>query len=211
MRICPGFSLLCGPVFVLNIVWSIVRVVRSFSFGTIVSLLVAIALFVLAFTARIFALTVQDRVIRLEMRLRMQQTLPPDLTPRIPEFTVEPALSLRFASDAELPDLARKVLEENLTERKAIKALVRNWQPDHLRASGDLKAAGDAGWVGLADQRAGVREVAVVAVRAVWRERDALRPSQGIGFPRSEDPECRPFARRLQVPTCLSLARTPPT
>jgi hypothetical protein len=130
----PAFHFFVAPVFLLNIVWSVVRVVRSFSFGTIISLLVAIALFVLAFTARIFALTVQDRVIRLEMRLRMQQTLPPDLTSRIPEFTVNQLVALRFASDAELPDLARKVLQEKLTERKAIKALVRNWQPDHLRA-----------------------------------------------------------------------------
>jgi hypothetical protein len=133
-RFVPAFHFFVGPVFLINIGWSVVRVVRSFSFGTIVSLLVAIALFVLALTARIFALTVQDRVIRLEMRLRMQQTLPPDLTPRIPEFTVGQLVALRFASDAELPDLARKVLQENLTERKAIKTLVRDWQPDHLRA-----------------------------------------------------------------------------
>lgn len=133
-RFVPAFHFFVAPVFLLNIVWSVVCVVRSFSFGTIVSLLVAIALFVLALTARIFALTVQDRVIRLEMRLRMQSTLPPDLTPRIPEFTVNQLVALRFASDAELPDLARKVLQENLTERKAIKALVGNWQPDHLRA-----------------------------------------------------------------------------
>lgn len=133
-KFVPAFHFFVAPVFLLNIVWSIVRVVQSFSFGTIVSLLVAIALFLLAFTARIFALTVQDRVIRLEMRLRMQQTLPPDMTPRIPEFTVSQLVALRFASDAELPDLARKVLQENLTERKAIKALVRNWQPDNLRA-----------------------------------------------------------------------------
>ncbi len=133
-RFVPPFHFFVAPVFLLNIVWSIVRVVRSFSFGTVVYLVVAIALLVLALTARIFALTVQDRVIRLEMHLRMQQVLPPDLTPRIPEFTVSQLVALRFASDAELPDLARKVLQENLTERKAIKALVRNWQPDNLRA-----------------------------------------------------------------------------
>lgn len=133
-RFVPAFHFFVAPVFILNIVWSVVRVVRGFSFGTMVSLLVAIALFVLAFTARVFALTVQDRVIRLEMRLRMQQMLPPDLTPRIPEFTASQLVALRFASDAELPDLARKVLQDKLTERKAIKALIRNWQPDHLRA-----------------------------------------------------------------------------
>jgi hypothetical protein len=133
-KFVPAFHFFVAPVFLLNIVWSIVRVVRAPSFGTIVSLLVAIALFLLALTARMFALTVQDRVIRLEMRLRMQQVLPPDLRPRIPEFTVDQLVALRFASDAELTDLARKVLEEKLQDRKAIKKLVREWQPDFLRA-----------------------------------------------------------------------------
>ncbi|MGH9560657.1 MAG: DUF6526 family protein, partial [Terracidiphilus sp.] len=59
-RFVPAFHYVVAPIFLLNIVWSVVRVVRSFSFGTIVSLLVAIALFLLAFTARRFALTVQD-------------------------------------------------------------------------------------------------------------------------------------------------------
>jgi hypothetical protein len=121
------------PTLLLNVVWSIVRLVRSFSFGTIVSVLVAIALLVLAFYARIFALTVQDRVIRLEMRLRMQQVLPADLCARIPEFTLDQLVSLRFASDRELPALARKVLDEQLVERKAIKRMIHDWQPDFLR------------------------------------------------------------------------------
>ncbi len=79
-------------------------------------------------------LTVQDRVIRLEVRLRMQQLLPAEIRPRISEFTVGQLVALRFASDAELPDLARKVLQDKLTDRKAIKQLVRDWQPDFVRA-----------------------------------------------------------------------------
>lgn len=133
-RFVPAFHFFVAPVFLLNIVWSIVRVVRAVSFATIVSLLVAVALFLLALTARMFALTVQDRVIRLEMRLRMQQALPPDLRTRIPEFTIDQLIALRFAGDAELPDLARKVLEEKLKNRKAVKKLIREWQPDLLRA-----------------------------------------------------------------------------
>lgn len=133
-KFVPAFHFFVAPVFLLNIVWAIIRVVRAFSFGTIVSLLVAVALFLLAFTARTFALRVQDRVIRLEMRLRMQQLFPLDLRGRIPEFTLDQLVSLRFASDAELPDLARKVLEEKLTDRKAVKKLIRDWQPDFLRA-----------------------------------------------------------------------------
>jgi hypothetical protein len=68
------------------------------------------------------------------MRLRMQQLLPAEIRPRIPEFTVGQLVALRFASDAELPDLARKVLQDKLTDRKAIKQLVRDWQPDFVRA-----------------------------------------------------------------------------
>ena len=98
------------------------------------ALLLAVALVIVYLFARAFALTVQDRVIRLEMRLRMREVLPADLLPRIPEFTRGQLVALRFASDAELPALARRVLDERLTDRKAIKQLVREWQADTLRA-----------------------------------------------------------------------------
>ncbi len=133
-KIVPAFHFFVLPILILNFVSSIVRVFRAPSYWTVVSLLVAIALVLLAFTARMFAVTVQDRVIRLEMRLRLRDVLPQDLRARIPEFTLSQLLSLRFASDAELPDLARKVLDEKLTDRKAIKKLIRDWQPDYLRA-----------------------------------------------------------------------------
>jgi hypothetical protein len=133
-RFFPLFHFVVAPIFLLNIVWSIVLVIRHVSFGSVVSLLVAVALFLLALTARLMALTVQDRVIRLEMRLRMQQQLPPELRARIPEFTVDQLISLRFAGDAELPSLAQRVLDEKLTDRTAIKKLVRDWQADFLRA-----------------------------------------------------------------------------
>lgn len=133
-KLVPAFHFFVLPVLLLNVIWSVVRLVHGLSFGTIVSVLVAVALMLLALTARMFVLTVQDRVIRLEMRLRMQQALPQDLRGRISEFTVGQLVSLRFASDAELPALARKVLDEKLTDRKTIKKLVRDWQPDLLRA-----------------------------------------------------------------------------
>lgn len=122
------------PILLLNLGWSIYRVARHVSAESVITLLLAVALILLALYARMFALTVQDRVIRLEMRLRLQQVLPPELRGRIPEFTVGQLVALRFASDAELPELARKVLDEKLTDRKAIKKLVRDWQPDLLRA-----------------------------------------------------------------------------
>lgn len=133
-RFFPLFHFVVAPILLLNIVWAVVGVIRHASADTAIALLVAIALFLLALTARLMALTVQDRVIRLEMRLRMQQLLPPELCARIPEFTVGQLISLRFASDAELAPLAKKVLDDRLTNRTAIKKMVRDWQADFLRA-----------------------------------------------------------------------------
>jgi len=130
----PVFHLFVLPVLVLNFVWAIVRAVRAPSGGSVESLLLALALLLLALYARMFALAVQDRVIRLEMQSRMQGVLPVNLRPRIPEFTVNQLVALRFASDAELPALAGRVLGENLNDRKAIKRMIQNWQADNLRA-----------------------------------------------------------------------------
>ena len=103
------------------------------SLNSVMALVAATALVMIFFWARIFALRVQDRVIRLEMQLRMMQ-LVPDLAARFGEFSMNQLCSLRFASDAELPELARRVLVEKLDDRKTIKQLVRDWQADHLRA-----------------------------------------------------------------------------
>jgi len=107
---------------------------HGFSFGPVIDVLVALVLIPLFVTARQSSVTVQDRVIRLEMRLRLAGVLPADLQARIPEFSVDQLVSMRFASDAELPALARKVLDDKITDRKAIKRLVKDWQADYLRA-----------------------------------------------------------------------------
>ena len=134
-RIVPAFHVFVLGTFLINFIYSVYRLVRNgLSLGTIIYLLVAAAFLVFAVFARRFALTVQDRVIRLEERLRYERLLPGDLKPRIGEFTVDQLIALRFAGDAELPALARKVLDEKLADRKAIKQLVKNWKPDHLRA-----------------------------------------------------------------------------
>jgi hypothetical protein len=130
----PAFHMFALPVLGVNAVWSIVRAVRHFSPETVLSMFVAAALLVLCLYARMFAMAVQDRVIRLEMRLRLQELLGPELRPRIADFTVGQLVALRFASDAELPGLARKVIDEKIEDRKAIKKMVTNWQADMLRA-----------------------------------------------------------------------------
>jgi hypothetical protein len=133
-RIVPLFHGFALPVVIANLVWCAYRAIRQPTWPTVFGALLAAALVLMFFFARIFALTVQDRVIRLEMRLRLRELLPPDLVARIPEFTTGQLVALRFAGDAELPALARRVLDERLVDRKAIKRLIRDWQPDHLRA-----------------------------------------------------------------------------
>lgn len=133
-RVVPAYHMVTFGIFVINFIWSVYELIHAPSGQTTISLLLSIAFLLLFFYARIFVLTVQDRVIRLEMRLRMQQLLPADLRPRTGEFSVNQLVALRFASDEELPALARKVLDEKIEERKAIKKLVKNWQPDFLRA-----------------------------------------------------------------------------
>lgn len=132
-RNVPAFQI-GSFVLLINLGATLYRLRYGISFGSVMNVLVAATLIVLFVSVRIFAVTVQDRVIRLEMRLRLAGLLPADLRPRIPEFTVAQLVSLRFASDAELPALARKVLDEKLNDRKAIKRLVKDWQADYLRA-----------------------------------------------------------------------------
>ncbi len=141
VRIVPLYHQVALPIFALNLLWSVYRVLRAFSTpsrfaraDSIALLLVAVALAILVIYARLFANTVQDRVIRLEMTLRLERFLPPDLRPRVHEFTASQLVALRFTGDAELPELARRVLAENLTDRKTIKKMIKNWKPDFLRA-----------------------------------------------------------------------------
>jgi Family of unknown function (DUF6526) len=134
-RVVPLFHMFTFGVFVLNLGWTIYRLVKAgISFETVLGVLMALALIVLFFYARLFALAVQDRVIRLEMRLRLAEILPVELRSRIAEFSVSQLVALRFAGDAEMPALARKVLDEKIDDRKAIKQMVKDWQADYLRA-----------------------------------------------------------------------------
>ena len=134
-RVVPAFHFFVLPVLALNAVWSIVRVVKAgFSFDGIVWILTAFAILLAALFGRMFTLSVQNRVIRLEERMRMERLLPADLKAHIGEFSCGQLIALRFASDAELPELARKVLTDKIQEGKAIKQMVKNWRADYLRA-----------------------------------------------------------------------------
>lgn len=132
-RWVPAFHFVAFPILVLNFGWAIYRLFGGLSFEAILNLLVSIALLITLFVARVFALKAQDRVIRLEMRLRMRDLLPADLQGRINEFTPTQMVGLRFAGDGELPALARQVLDDNITDATQIKKLVTDWQGDYYR------------------------------------------------------------------------------
>jgi uncharacterized membrane protein YciS (DUF1049 family) len=134
-KVFPLFHFFVVPVMSINLGWSIYRlIVMGFSWDGLDRVLLAMGLAVGFLSARTMALRVQDRVIRLEERLRYERVLPAELKPRIGEFTVDQLVALRFACDAELPALARKVLDDKVSERKAIKQMVKTWKPDYLRA-----------------------------------------------------------------------------
>jgi hypothetical protein len=133
-RVVPGFHYVLLPLIMINLIWALVRAVRQPSGDTGIGLLVAICLAMLAIFARQFALSVQDRVIRLEMRGRIREVCPPDLVARFDEFSPGQLVALRFAGDGELPALARKVLDDRLHDRKSIKSMVKDWRADHFRA-----------------------------------------------------------------------------
>lgn len=131
----PPFHFFVLPVLLVNLGFSLYWCGKAgFSLSSVLSALVAAALFTGFVMARVMAMKVQDRVIRLEEQLRLERVLPADLQPRIEEFTMEQLVALRFASNAELPELARKVLDEKLNDRKAIKQMIKTWRPDFLRA-----------------------------------------------------------------------------
>lgn len=133
-RIVPAYHVGVFVPFFVNFVWASYRLLWSFSGETFVAFLVSIALLLMFFSLRVQVLTVQDRVIRLEMRLRLRQVLPPDLQAHVDTLSRGQLVALRFAGDAELPGLVREVLAGTLKTTKEIKARVRDWQADYLRA-----------------------------------------------------------------------------
>ena len=132
-RFVPPFHYVALPILLVNFVSAVVGLFNGITFDASLHVLVAVALIIVALFARVFALKAQDRVIRLEMRLRMRELLPDDRQGRINDFTPTQMVSLRFAGDAELPELARKVLDENITKSTSIKKMITDWQGDYFR------------------------------------------------------------------------------
>ena len=130
----PLYHFIATPIALLNL---IIQARHAYYYGTRYAwwnVVFAIGFFAIVWSARIMALAVQDRVIRLEMRLKLRELLPASMHAEIFKLTVRQMVALRFASDAELPALVQRVLKGELVEQKAIKAAITDWQADWQRA-----------------------------------------------------------------------------
>ena len=132
-RWLPGFHFFAVPVLLVNVLNSIRHLYQEPTQHMAWELLVAMALLTVAFLARTQALAAQDRVIRLEMRLRLRGILPPDLHGNINTLTTGQVVALRFAGDNELTDIVRDIAAGKLTSQKEIKMRVKDWQADWQR------------------------------------------------------------------------------
>jgi len=131
-RYDPVFHFFILPVFAITVIVTIVHLVRRPGLHSAWLVVFMIAALAAVFKIRLYALKVQDRVIRLEERLRLASLLDAGLRPRIAEITESQLVGLRFASDAELPGLAARALNEKLS-RSEIKKAVQQWRPDYWR------------------------------------------------------------------------------
>jgi hypothetical protein len=131
-RLDPPFHFFILPVFALTALAAIVHAVTHPGLHSSAIAVLAIAAAMAVVKMRMYALKVQDRVVRLEQRLRLVSLLQEPLRSRIGELSESQLIGLRFASDAELPQLVGRVLAEKL-QLKDIKKSVKDWQADYWR------------------------------------------------------------------------------
>jgi hypothetical protein len=132
-RWVPAWHFFTVPVLVGNVVVVVVRFVRDPTINNGWGFLVALALLIGIVLSRNFPLRTQDRIIRLEERVRFQRVLPPDLRGRIDDLTTDQLIGLRFAPDDEVPELTRRALGGDLKSRADIKGAIKSWRADHMR------------------------------------------------------------------------------
>lgn len=131
-RIDPAFHYFLLPVLLITWIATLVHLARHPHLGSAWLVVLAFALILVALKSRMYALTAQDRVIRLEERMRLSTLLQEPLRARIGELSEKQLVALRFASDAEIPALVARALSEKLTQ-KQIKQAIQVWRPDYFR------------------------------------------------------------------------------
>lgn len=134
-RIDPPVHFVLFAILVANLIFSIIHMIRHREdayFAGPWYVVLSLALFLLVFRIRSYPLKVQDRIIRLEERLRLKALAPAAWHPQIHRLTEDQLIGLRFAADDEVVELAKQTLEHHLT-RKQIKERIQNWRADHWR------------------------------------------------------------------------------
>jgi hypothetical protein len=134
-RLHPPFHFFVLPMLLLNFFFSVYLTIHHWPEHRALFcwwMVLSIVIFMGFGLSRSYALKAQDRIIRLEEKLRFHALLPPDLLARSQALTVKQIIALRFASDSELPALVKRTLDENL-EPKQIKQSITTWRPDYLR------------------------------------------------------------------------------
>ena len=132
-RFIPAWHFFALPVLIINVFVVGLKFGRDLSLSNAWAVIVAIALAIGIALSRTMPLRAQDRIIRLEERIRFERLVPADLRGRVGELTPDQLIALRFAPDNEVPELARRVLGGELKTRADIKGAVKNWRGDHLR------------------------------------------------------------------------------
>jgi hypothetical protein len=132
-RFLPAYHFFTLPVFIINVVFAVMHFVGDPRVQTGWSVVVAIALVMLAWLARSMPLRAQDRLIRFEERTRFERTLPADLRTSVDKLSTDQLIALRFAPDNEVPELTRRALAGELKSGNDIKRAITNWRADHMR------------------------------------------------------------------------------
>ncbi|MDQ3009258.1 MAG: DUF6526 family protein [Acidobacteriota bacterium] len=127
------FHFIVIPILFIHLLWSVWQLYKAPDLAHAESLLLAVGLWVMAFLTRINPLRAQDRVIRLEERLRYQRVLPADLAAQAIALPIGFIVALRFASDEELPILARQAIDGKFAKPAGIKRAISSWRGDFLR------------------------------------------------------------------------------
>jgi len=132
-KFVPMYHMVAFPMIMTYVAYSLYTVITAFSVASLISLLFGVGVIIVTLFARLFPLAAQDRIIRLEERMRLHELLPQEQHGTIGQLTTEQLIGLRFASDDEVADLIRTVVSEGIKDRKEIKSRVKNWRPDHQR------------------------------------------------------------------------------
>lgn len=132
-KIVPGYHFVAFGLLCVQLLWSLWMLWKYPLVASAVGVGTSVAILLLFFYARMMALTVQDRVIRLEERMRLERVLDGALRSRIGELSPKQLVAIRFAPDEELPELVAKVLDGKIEDQDTIKRMIRAWRADHLR------------------------------------------------------------------------------